>query len=59
MSATIIDGKAIAADLRAAVKAATAQLHAAHGLVPALAVVLIGDAVLLVLVVVLFWVQPM
>ena len=43
MSATIIDGKAIAADLRAAVKAETAQLHAAHGLVPALAVVLIGD----------------
>ena len=43
MSATIIDGKAIAADLRAAVKVETAQLRAAHGIVPGLAVVLIGD----------------
>jgi methylenetetrahydrofolate dehydrogenase (NADP+) / methenyltetrahydrofolate cyclohydrolase len=43
MSATIIDGKAIAADLRAAVKAETARLRAARGIVPGLAVVLIGD----------------
>jgi methylenetetrahydrofolate dehydrogenase (NADP+) / methenyltetrahydrofolate cyclohydrolase len=43
MSATIIDGKTIAADLRAAVKAETQRLHAAHGIVPGLAVVLIGD----------------
>jgi methylenetetrahydrofolate dehydrogenase (NADP+) / methenyltetrahydrofolate cyclohydrolase len=42
MSATIIDGKTIAADLRAAVKAETARLRAAHGIVPGLAVVLIG-----------------
>jgi len=39
MSATIIDRKAIAADLRGAVKAETARLRAAHGL----AVVLIGE----------------
>jgi methylenetetrahydrofolate dehydrogenase (NADP+)/methenyltetrahydrofolate cyclohydrolase len=43
MSAKIIDGKTIAADLRAAVKAETHRLTAAHGLVPGLAVVLIGD----------------
>src|SRR5579859_1173640 len=43
MSATIIDGTAIAADLRAAVKAETARLRAARGIVPGLAVVLIGD----------------
>ena len=43
MSATIIDGKTIAADLRAAVKAETQRLTAAHGIVPGLAVVLIGD----------------
>ena len=43
MSATIIDGKAIAADLRAAVKAEAARLRAAHGIVPGLAVVLIGE----------------
>ena len=43
MSATIIDGKTIAADLRAAVKAETARLRAAHGIVPGLAVVLIGE----------------
>jgi methylenetetrahydrofolate dehydrogenase (NADP+) / methenyltetrahydrofolate cyclohydrolase len=42
MSATIIDGKAIAADLRAAVKTETARLRVAHGIVPGLAVVLIG-----------------
>src|SRR5271169_1446821 len=43
MTARIIDGKAIAADLRAAVAAETRRLTADHGLVPGLAVVLIGD----------------
>ncbi len=43
MTARIIDGKAIAADLRAAVAAETHRLISAHGLVPGLAVVLIGD----------------
>jgi methylenetetrahydrofolate dehydrogenase (NADP+) / methenyltetrahydrofolate cyclohydrolase len=43
MSAQIIDGKAIAADLRAVVKTETARLTQAHGLVPGLAVVLTGD----------------
>ena len=43
MSATIIDGKSIAADLRAAVKAETQRLRAARGIVPGLAVVLLGD----------------
>jgi methylenetetrahydrofolate dehydrogenase (NADP+) / methenyltetrahydrofolate cyclohydrolase len=39
----IIDGKAFAAGLRARVGAAAVQLKAAHGLVPGLAVVLVGD----------------
>ena len=43
MSAKIIDGKAIAADLRAAIKAETQRLIATHGLVPGLAVVLLGE----------------
>ncbi|HEY2243411.1 MAG: bifunctional methylenetetrahydrofolate dehydrogenase/methenyltetrahydrofolate cyclohydrolase FolD [Xanthobacteraceae bacterium] len=43
MSATIIDGKTIAAGLRAAVKAESQRLRAAHGIVPGLAVVLLGD----------------
>jgi methylenetetrahydrofolate dehydrogenase (NADP+) / methenyltetrahydrofolate cyclohydrolase len=43
VSARIIDGKAIAAELRAAVAAETRRLAAEHGLVPGLAVVLIGD----------------
>ncbi len=43
MSAKIIDGKAIAADLRASVKAEAHRLTAAHGIVPGLAVVLVGD----------------
>jgi len=43
MSAKIIDGKAIAADLRSKVAAETGRLTAAHGLVPGLAVVLVGD----------------
>jgi methylenetetrahydrofolate dehydrogenase (NADP+)/methenyltetrahydrofolate cyclohydrolase len=43
VAARIIDGKAIAADLRAAVARETRRLTAAHDLVPGLAVVLIGD----------------
>lgn len=43
MTARIIDGKAIAAELRAAVAAETRRLAAAHGLQPGLAVVLVGD----------------
>ena len=43
MSAKIIDGKAIAADLRAKLGTETRRLTAAHGLVPGLAVVLVGD----------------
>src|SRR5262249_52410898 len=43
MSATIIDGKAIAADLRARVAAEGARLAGAHGLAPGIAVVLVGN----------------
>jgi methylenetetrahydrofolate dehydrogenase (NADP+) / methenyltetrahydrofolate cyclohydrolase len=43
VTAGIIDGKTIAADLRNAVKAETHRLTAKHGLVPGLAVVLLGD----------------
>ncbi|KAA5603301.1 bifunctional methylenetetrahydrofolate dehydrogenase/methenyltetrahydrofolate cyclohydrolase FolD [Blastochloris sulfoviridis] len=43
MSATLIDGKAIAADLRAKVAAAASRLARDHGLVPGLAVVLVGE----------------
>jgi methylenetetrahydrofolate dehydrogenase (NADP+)/methenyltetrahydrofolate cyclohydrolase len=43
MTARIIDGKAIAAKLRANVAGETARLKAAHGLVPGLAVVMVGD----------------
>ncbi len=43
MTARIIDGKAIATALRASVKAETHRLTAAHGIVPGLAVVLVGD----------------
>lgn len=43
MSATLIDGKAVAADLVDRVSAAAARLAAGHGLVPGLAVVLVGD----------------
>lgn len=43
MTARIIDGKAIAAELRATVAAETRRLAAAHGLRPGLAVVLIGN----------------
>jgi methylenetetrahydrofolate dehydrogenase (NADP+)/methenyltetrahydrofolate cyclohydrolase len=42
MTATIIDGKAIAADLRARVAVAVRSLAAAHGLVPSIAVVIVG-----------------
>ena len=43
MGAQLIDGKATAAALRAEVAAAVHGLNAAHGLVPGLAVVLVGD----------------
>ena len=42
-SANIIDGKAIAADLRGRIGKAVAALKAEHGLVPGLAVVLVGE----------------
>ncbi len=41
--ATIIDGKAFAADLRERVAAEVAALKASHGLTPGLAVVLVGE----------------
>lgn len=43
MSATLIDGKAHAAALRAAIEVETARLKSEHGLVPGLATVLVGD----------------
>jgi len=43
MTAAIIDGKAHAARLRASVAEETARLKAAHGVVPGLATVLVGD----------------
>jgi len=43
MSADIIDGKAFAAGLRARVAEHVARLKAEHGLVPGLAVVLVGE----------------
>ena len=43
MTAAIIDGKAFAARLRQRVAAEVADLAARHGLVPGLAVVLVGD----------------
>ena len=42
-TATIIDGKRFAARLRASIAAHAAQLKAAHGLTPGLAVVLVGE----------------
>ena len=42
MTATIIDGKAIAADLRARVAREVARLKSARGITPGLAVVLVG-----------------
>jgi methylenetetrahydrofolate dehydrogenase (NADP+)/methenyltetrahydrofolate cyclohydrolase len=43
MTAALIDGKVIAADLRARVAAEVAALKRDHGLTPGLAVVLVGD----------------
>lgn len=43
MSAQIIDGKAVAAALRARVKEGCAQLAAARGVTPGLAVILVGE----------------
>jgi len=43
MAATVIDGKASAARLREAIAAETARLKSAHGLVPGLATVLVGN----------------
>ena len=43
MTATVIDGKAFAAKVRGLVQLHVAQLHAEHGLVPGLAVVLVGS----------------
>ena len=43
MTARIIDGKAIAADLRAKVATEVQRLRAQHGLQPGLAVVLVGE----------------
>ena len=43
MSATIIDGKAIAADLRSRIATDVARVTKAHGYVPGIAVVLVGD----------------
>lgn len=42
-SAALIDGKAIAADVRVDVGAAVAELKTTHGYVPTLAVVLVGE----------------
>jgi methylenetetrahydrofolate dehydrogenase (NADP+) / methenyltetrahydrofolate cyclohydrolase len=43
MSATVIDGKAIAADVRAGVARGVEEFAAAHGRAPGLATVLVGD----------------
>jgi methylenetetrahydrofolate dehydrogenase (NADP+)/methenyltetrahydrofolate cyclohydrolase len=43
MTATIIDGKSIAADLRGKIASEVARLKAAHGLTPGIAVVLVGE----------------
>ncbi len=43
MTATVIDGKVFAAKVRAQVQAHVAALKAEHGLVPGLAVVLVGE----------------
>ena len=42
MTAQLIDGRAVAAELRASIAAQVRQLAAAHGLVPGLATVLVG-----------------
>jgi methylenetetrahydrofolate dehydrogenase (NADP+)/methenyltetrahydrofolate cyclohydrolase len=43
MTATIIDGKTIAANLRGKIAAEVARVKSAHGLVPGIAVVLVGE----------------
>jgi len=43
MTATIIDGRAAAERLRARIAARTAEVAASHGLVPGLAVILVGE----------------
>jgi methylenetetrahydrofolate dehydrogenase (NADP+)/methenyltetrahydrofolate cyclohydrolase len=43
MSATLIDGKAIAARIREEVRAGSAELRREHGVTPGLAFVLVGD----------------
>ena len=43
MTASIIDGKAFAAELRGKVAGHVARLAADHGVVPGLAVVLVGE----------------
>jgi methylenetetrahydrofolate dehydrogenase (NADP+)/methenyltetrahydrofolate cyclohydrolase len=43
VNARVIDGKGFAADLRARVARAAAQLKARHGIMPGLAVVLVGE----------------
>ena len=43
MAATIIDGKAFAADVRGQVAGHVARLKAEHGITPGLAVVLVGE----------------
>ena len=43
MTATIIDGKAIAQELRGNIAIAAAKLTKEHGIVPGLAVVLVGS----------------
>ena len=43
MTATVIDGKAFAARVRAQVAAHVARLREEHGIVPGLAVVLVGE----------------
>lgn len=43
MTATIIDGKTIAADLRGKIAGEVARIAAAHGVTPGIAVVLVGE----------------
>ena len=43
VSATVIDGKAFAADVRGRVAEHVAKLKADHGITPGLAVVLVGE----------------
>ena len=43
MTATLIDGTSIAAEVRAEVGAVVTEMRSKHGIAPGLAVVLIGD----------------